>query len=356
MKIVRLECQRREVPLTRPYTIARQTTSAVTLWFVRLVSDGPVCGVGSASPATGVTGETPEQCDAALREIAPGLLEGRDPRRRPALCRTLEEPLRHAPAARAALDMALHDLFARHLEIPLVELLGRRHTQLPTSITIGILPLDETLAEADEYVGRGFTCLKVKIGHDLETDLERLARLRERVGPEIRIRVDSNEGYTTRETRRFLAAYEPFGIELVEQPVPRGELGHLRNLPDDLRAELAADESLHDEEDALNLIGPPPAAGNFVIKLMKCGGISPALRIARIAELAEIGLMWGCMDESAVSITAALHAAFASPTTRFLDLDGNFDLAEDPGRGGFEVSDGEMRLRDEPGLGVELDG
>ncbi len=88
------------------------------------------------------------------------------------------------PGARAAVDMALHDLLAQHLGVPLVEMLGRAHEELETSITIGIKSLDETLAEADEYLGRGFRVLKVKIGDALEEDFERLAKLRERgAGP-----------------------------------------------------------------------------------------------------------------------------------------------------------------------------
>ena len=88
---------------------------------------------------------------------------------------------------------------------------------------------------------------------------------------------------------------------------------------------------------------------------MKCGGISPALEIGRIAQRAGIELMWGCSDESCIGIAAALHAAFACRATRFLDLDGHLDLARDPARGGFTIVDGVMRLGDEPGLGVELE-
>src|SRR4029453_2091100 len=101
----------------------------------------------------------------------------------PALLTELGRRLPHTPAARAAVDIALHDLWARALGAPLGELLGRFHEALPTSITIGIKPTDEALAEADEYLARGFRVLKVKIGKSLEEDLERLSRLRERVGP-----------------------------------------------------------------------------------------------------------------------------------------------------------------------------
>ena len=85
---------------------------------------------------------------------------------------------------------------------------------------------------------------------------------------------------------------------------------------------------------------------------MKCGGVRPALRIAAIAEAAGVELMGGCMDESVVSIAAALHAAFASPATRYLDLDGSLDLARDVATGGFVLEDGRMRTTGAVGLGV----
>ena len=96
------------------------------------------------------------------------------------------------------------------------------------------------------------------------------------------------------------------------------------------------------------------AVDGVSLKLMKCGGIRPGLGIARIAEAAGIDLMWGCMDESVLSIAAALHAAYASPNTRYLDLDGSFDLASDFARGGFTLEDGVLRTLDRPGLGAEL--
>jgi L-alanine-DL-glutamate epimerase-like enolase superfamily enzyme len=115
-----------------------------------------------------------------------------------------------------------------------------------------------------------------------------------------------------------------------------------------------ADESLHDEQHARDLAREPRPYGVWNIKLMKCGGIAPALRIADTAKRHGIELMWGCMDESEIGIAAALHAAFACPATRYLDLDGSLDLARDPARGGFELVDGSMRTSDRPGLGVEV--
>jgi L-alanine-DL-glutamate epimerase-like enolase superfamily enzyme len=353
MRIRAVEAALERFPLRRPYAIAgRPPLTSVENVVVRIETESGVAGLGAGSPGEHVTGETPEACRAALKPVNLEWLRARDVRSLPALCREAVERFPLTPAARAAVDIALHDALAKHLGVPLVEMLGRAHAALPTSITIGIKPPAETLAEADEYLGRGFRILKVKIGDALEEDLERLAKLRERVGKRASIRVDANVGYTIEETARFFEKAAPLDLELVEQPVTREAFDQVRGLPAAWRARIAADESLHDEKDALALAGPEPACGIYNIKLMKCGGVWPALRIAAIAETAGIALMWGCMDESRISIAAALHAAFASPATRYLDLDGSFDLARDIVSGGFTLEDGVLRTTGAPGLGV----
>lgn len=354
MRIRSAESRLEHFPLTRPYAISGQDPiAAVGNVIVRIEGEDGLVGLGAASPGEHVTGETLSACRAALEDERLAWLVGRDARTLPALCREAATRTAGTPAAGAAIDAALHDLAARALGIPLADMLGRAHDALPTSITIGIKPLDETLSEADEYVGRGFRVLKVKVGDAFEEDVERLTRLRERIGPGVALRADANIGYTIEETARFFERTAPLGIEFVEQPVPREAFDAIRSLPPRRRARIAADESLHDEKDALALAAPEPACGIYNIKLMKCGGIRPALRIAAIAETAGIALMWGCMDESRISIAAALHAAYASPATRFLDLDGSLDLARDVVEGGFTLEDGVMRTTDAPGLGVK---
>ncbi len=352
MKIARVDLEILDVPLARPYAIAFRSTEAVQIARVRVVGEGGLAGHGAASPVPEITGETFEACVAALawREhlIGRSALELQD---------RLGEVARatpHAPAARAALDMALHDLWARARGRPLVDLLGRAHRSIETSITIGIKSLPETLAEAEEYVGRGFRALKVKIGESFEADVERLVRLREQCGDAVAIRADANVGYPPSTIERFFAATERARVEFLEQPAPREHDEELRRLPESIRRRLAADESLHGEEDAQALARTPRPYGIWNIKLMKCGGIAPALRIARIAQANGVELMWGCMDESVIGIAAALHAAYACSATRTLDLDGSFDLARDPARGGFDLVSGRLETLDVPGLGVEL--
>lgn len=353
MKISRIEAYSESLGLKRPYTIAYKTVSDVELVFLELHTDAGLIGLGSANPSKAVVGEDSADTLATLQSGALDFLHGANLAHFPALLRQAEFFFSDKPGVLAAVDMALHDLFTQWLKVPLAQYLGQYHQEMPTSITIGIKGVRETLMEAEEYLGAGFRCLKVKLGHSLEEDLERLFRLREAFGFEPAIRVDANQGYTYDEVMELHDEAEQLRLELVEQPLPARSLVELRQLPGELRDYLAADEALVTPEDAFRLACPPRACGIFNIKLMKCGGISRAQRIAEQARLSQIELMWGCNDESTISITAALHAALANPHTRYLDLDGSFDLAYDLAIGGFHLQDGVMRLTHEPGLGVK---
>lgn len=353
MRIAEIHSRREAVNLVRPYTIAGRTISAVDLFYLEIIDDSGHRGLGSACPSKAVTGESQDACADALATLQ--WLEGQDPRALGRLTRMAQDHLADTPGARAAVDMALYDLLGQILSTPVVDLLGRRRqSPLQTSITVGIQSTESALEEVREYLDRGFRCLKVKIGNDFNDDLERLQRMRELAGPEVKIRVDGNQGYTFEQTARLQRLVETLDLELVEQPLPRGQEADQRRLPLPLRRWVAADEGIHDARDAFELAQRPEACGIFNIKLMKCGGITGAMAISAVAESAGLELMWGCMDESVISISAALHAAYACPRTRYIDLDGSFDLAGDRAVGGFELLGGLMRLVDSPGLGVRL--
>ena len=213
---------------------------------------------------------------------------------------------------------------------------------------------DEAVEEADEYLNRGFRHLKVKIGKSLEEDLDRLHKIREKIGKQIPIRVDANQGYSRDEYMEFIQRTQPLDLEFIEQPLKADDIEGMQSMPESVRKKTAADESLLNAQNALKFTHSPRPFGIYNVKLMKCGGIFPALQIAEIADLANIDLMWGCMDESIVSISAALHAALASPATRYVDLDGSLNLARDIVEGGFRLKNGELTITNHPGLGVKL--
>lgn len=353
MKIKDIKVWSADLGNTKPYTIAFKTIDVVRNVFVEIILENGTTGIGSGNPSEYVTGENLNQTIAVLIEKNLEFLIGRDIREMNQLHFEVLRKFPKNPAARASLDIALYDAFTKYLNMPLVKFLGQKIKTLPTSNTIGIKNVEETLKEAIDYQKQGFKVLKVKLGKDLEEDIERLVKLRERFGKSMIIRIDANQGYTTQQTIDFYNRTKQLDIELIEQPLPAKAMDEMKKLPDEIKAKIAADESLLSPKDALELIKPPRAAGIFNIKLMKCGGVNQALKIADIALHENVDLFWGCNDESIVSITAALHAAFACSNTKYIDLDGSLDLGRDEVKGGFILKDGLMYCSDLPGLGIE---
>ncbi len=354
MKITQVKSWKENLELTRPYTIAYRTIDHVENVFLYIELENGLSGIGAGSPAEFVTGESITNSINTLDDYAQDLLVGQDIRHFQALIREAGRLMPDTPAALACLDIALHDAFARYLGLPLVDFLGRAHHQLPTSITIGIKDLDDSLREAREFVQAGFRVIKLKTGKSAEEDIETVTRLRETVGPDIHIRIDANQGYSAAELKRFAAATQSQHVEFYEQPLPPEHLEAMLSLPGSLRRRCAADEDLHGPADAIRMAASPQPYGIYNIKLMKCGGVAAARQISAVAEKSGLHLMWGCNDESIVSITAALHAALGSPATRYLDLDGSFDLARDVVEGGFILKDGYLLTGEKAGLGTQL--
>jgi len=352
-KIKSVRAYSENLELTRPYTIAYQTFDSVENIFLELETEAGIIGIGAGAPAEFVTGESMESAKTALDTIA-DFLVGADLRRMHAIITRLHELYPENPTAKAAADIALHDAYGKTLDIPLVDLWGRVHLSLPTSITIGIKSIEESVAEAKEYMDLGFKVLKLKTGKTVEEDVAIFSKIRETVGKSIKIRVDANQGYRVAETKAFYQQTKKLGLELMEQPMHYDDVKLMKKLPPSIRKICMADENLKSNKHALALAQKPLHFGLYNIKLMKCGGIKAGRQIAAIAGLADIGLMWGCMDESIISITAALHAAYASPATRYIDLDGSFDLAKDVVEGGFILEDGMMRIGEGAGLGVDI--
>ena len=357
-RIKDITIERVDLELIRPYVIAFKEVNKVENAIVSISLDNGVIGRGAANPSEQVVGENLGQAITALERSYDGGesnwkgLVGRDIADLPELCSEVQQYLAFSPTARTALEVALYDCYGIWRKQPLVKLLNQQFDELPTSITIGIMNVVDTLKEAEEYYERGFKHLKVKLGNDLEEDIERIIKLKDRFGNSVKIRVDANQGYTPSDTLRFYEETLTCNLELIEQPLPADQNEDMRRLPPDLRKVLAADESLIGPGDADILIGDNPACGIFNIKLMKCGGISQALEIAGKAEQNNLELMWGCNDESVISISAALHTALACKATRYLDLDGSLDLARDVAEGGFSIENGMMKVNNYPGLGL----
>jgi L-alanine-DL-glutamate epimerase-like enolase superfamily enzyme len=354
MNITAIRTYRRDIPLTNPYTIAFTSTDVAENVFLEIELANGIIGLGAAAASEFVIGEKIEETLSNLQSDPVQEWKGRDIRHYRRIIQEAQAIFPQHPATQTAIDIALHDAFGKYLGIPVVDFYGRHHRSLPTSVTIGIKSVDETLEDARKYKEQGFKILKVKTGLDLEQDIERCTKIKETFGDFFKIRVDGNQGYTVDRTQAFYEATRDLGLELIEQPMPVGTEDQMRALPAGIRQQIACDESLKNAASAIDLARPPKACGIFNIKLMKCGGLLGAFEIATIAQNTGMDLFWGCFDESIVSISAALHAAFACPHTRYLDLDGSFDLSEDLVTGGFVLEKGNMRPTEGPGFGFEI--
>jgi L-Ala-D/L-Glu epimerase len=354
MKIKSVKAWPQPLPLTKPYAIAYSFTSGADIVFLQLELENGTRGIGAANPFAEVVGETPALTLANLQQDFVQRLVGRDIR---CFNQLIDEALLaypHMPGTVAAIDIALHDAFCQWLGIRVVDFYGCKKEALPTSFTIGIKGTAAMLEEAADIYAQGFRVIKIKTGLDVEADIERVAKLTEAYRGKMLIRVDANQGYGLPQLQRFLAATAGLAIELVEQPLPVGSESELLQLGTEGRKRLVADESLLDTASAMQLAQPPAPYGVFNIKLMKCGGIRAAREIAMVAAQTGTDLFWGCNDESRVSITAALHAAYSCGNTRYLDLDGSFDLGSDCATGGFVVKEGLLYCADGPGLGLHI--
>jgi L-alanine-DL-glutamate epimerase-like enolase superfamily enzyme len=354
MKIVAVRSYLKKMALTKPYTIAYNTFSDVSLAFFEVELANGIIGYGSGSPAEEVVGETTEKTAANLQTDFVQQFIGKDIREFQQIIFETIQHFPHLPGTQAAIDIALHDAFGKFIGISVADFYGRKIKALSTSVTIGIKNVAATLEEAHDYKALGFKILKVKTGLDVNEDIERVVKLKEAFGNHFKIRVDANQGYTLNDLKKFIEGTKHQGLELIEQPMPVGTENELQMLSWEDRKLLAADESLKDPQAALQLASNQKSFGIYNIKLMKCGGLAGALGIANIAKNANIDLFWGCNDESIISITAALHVAYACPNTKYIDLDGSLDLAEDLVKGGFEIVNGEMQINAQAGFGFSV--
>ena len=353
MKITRVEKWPVTMKLAEPYTIAYEKVETATNIFLSIESSGGVIGYGCAAPDEHVTGEKPEGVLKALDHIVTPAIKGSDPLRSIMLLERLKPLLRSQPSVLAAVDMALFDILGKVCNLPLWRLLGGFRDRIRTSITIGVLPERETVERAREHVARGFKCLKLKGGIDVDSDIAKVLRVREAVGRDIELRFDANQGFSVEESLKFVEQTRKARLELFEQPTPKGQPEMLRQVSTTVPIPVMADESLTSLRDAFR-IARRGLADMVNVKLMKVGGISEALQINSVAQAASLEVMVGCLDEAALGISAGLHFALARPNVAYADLDGHLGLLGDPSDGMVILQNGSLFPDNHPGLGFTM--
>jgi L-alanine-DL-glutamate epimerase-like enolase superfamily enzyme len=222
-----------------------------------------------------------------------------------------------------------------------------------TDVTVSAGDPAELVETARKRVSEGFRVLKLKIGTDPQTDVARVRQVRETVGPDIRIRVDANQGWTPREAIRVIRAVEDAGadLEFVEQPVHAGDLAGLARVTAAVDTPVMADESVFGLRDLSTLVGTG-AADLVNIKLAKCGGLSPAIAMASLARAHGIGYIVGSMMEGPIGVGAAASLVAAVGSTFVSDLDAAWWTAASPVTGGLRYDEATVVLPDASGLGI----
>jgi L-alanine-DL-glutamate epimerase-like enolase superfamily enzyme len=336
------EFEQVSLPLENPFTIARGTQTDAENVIVRVTDDGGMTGIGGAAPSAHY-GETADTVAAVLPDLLDAVERVADPHAIHEIESELRGVVNGNPAARCAVSIAVHDLAAKRLGVPLYRLWGLDPSDAPkTSFTVGLDETDRVREKAADAVAAGYDVLKLKLGTDRDRELVDAVR---EAAPDARLRVDANEAWAPKEAVAKAAWLADRDVEFVEQPVPAEDPEGLRYVYERSALPIAADESCVTAADVPAIADRCDIAN---LKLMKAGGLSEARRLIAAARAHGLEVMCGCMVESNASIAAAAQLA---PLLDYADIDGSLLLADDPYEG-IDLSDGEIRLGDQDRAGT----
>ena len=323
--------------LKHEFRIAREKEIICNNLFLKINMDG-LTGYGEAAPTEYYNEdiETIYKLAESISEISEPDLENPYP-----FFEGLKEIYPNFPSLRAALEMAVYDIIGKFKKKPVHELFGLNPSHTPvTSFTIGIDKPDiikMKLKEAEEY-----PVLKIKMGSEYDYEIIKILKnIKDK-----KIRIDANEGWSREEAVKKMESLKEIGVEFVEQPLKKEDIEGIKWLKDRVDLKIFSDENVKILQDINNI---KDIYDGINIKLMKCGGLSEAVKMIITAKSYNLEVMLGCMIESSAAITAAAHI---SPCVDFADLDGNLLISNDPFTG-VSVKDGKLILPEKSGLGVE---
>lgn len=354
MKITEVHIAQLTIPLIRPFITAVRRTECVNDVVVMIKTDRGLVGYGSAASTPAITGDSTESIIKTIKNILAPPLIGRSIAELNLLLQMNSQNTPGNTSAKAAIDIALHDIFAQYCGLPLYKVLGGNTNSITSCITISLKACDEMVKDAIDLVNQGYRTLKIKLGLNPVEDIERVRAIRQGVGNDITLLVDANQGWSCENALKVIAAFkqQQLNIPVVEQPISAQDLPHLKMISDQVDCSIIADEACFSPKDALN-IAKMNACDGVNIKLMKSGGIEGAQAIYNIAKTAEMTIMVGCMLESPIGIAAIASFAVSKPDIFYADLDPIFLIRENYVLGGAQRSGNKIVLSDKPGLGIE---
>ena len=354
MKITDIRFGLLRVPLKTPFKTALRTVEAVEDIVVMVNTDTGHVGYGEAPATAVITGDTHGSIIEAIRHYISPRLIGANVADLNHNTQLVQGAMEKNSSAKAAVEIALYDLWGQLYNAPLYRLLGGGDPVITTDITISVDTIDKMVADSIDAVKRGFDSLKIKVGKDIGVDIERVKAVYAAVEGRALLRLDANQGWTAKQAVYALQNLEQAGVllELVEQPVKAQDLDGMKYVTERVHTPIMADESVFGPTEVIELIRMR-AADIINIKLMKTGGLSNAVRIADIAAMYEVECMIGCMLETSISVAAAVHLAVAkSNVITKVDLDGPSLCAFNPVDGGVIFNESEITVTDAPGLGI----
>jgi L-Ala-D/L-Glu epimerase / N-acetyl-D-glutamate racemase len=358
LTIERIDIYPIRLRLHEPFVVSYATQEDIPTVLLRVTTADGQTGWGEATPDPNVTGETYHSTIAVLEHnLAPAVI-GLDARDREGIVRAMNARIDAVPAAKAAVDIAVHDLVAKAAGLPLWALLGgRSKPHLTISRVVSIKAPDQMAADAQQHVRDGFETVKLKVGDaaNWRLDVARVAAVRAALGPEIGIKIDVNQGWKTPgiaipAIRQILASNPDY----IEQPVDQHDIAALAEVRRATGAPIMADEAVHGVREMQRVV-ELRAADLVNIKLMKTGGLVNAMRVNAIAEAAGIAGQVGTMVESSIASAAGLHFAMAHANIKTVEMGGPLMIADDIGNLRQYYNHNRITLSDAPGLGVELD-
>lgn len=355
MKITGFQLGKLKVPLKTPFKTALRTVDHMEDVVIVLETDSGNLGYGSAPATAVITGETHGSIIEAIRTVIMPAIKGEDIRNLNHVVDLIQGSMYKNFSAKAAVEVAVYDLFAQTFNAPLYQILGGGEPLLSTDITISVDYIDKMVQDAKDAVENGFEALKIKVGKDLRVDIERVKAIYAAVSDKALLRLDANQGWTPKQTVSALRELESAGIDLefVEQPVRGDDVEGMKYVTERVSTPVMADESTFGPQEVIELI-QMRGADIINIKLMKTGGISNAIKIADIAAIYDIECMMGCMLETSIGVSAAAHVAVAkSSIITFVDLDAPSLATINPVIGGVTFDGAEISISDAPGLGIQ---
>ena len=354
MKITEVRLGMLRVPLKTPFKTALRTVDTVEDIVVSIHTDTGNVGYGEAPATAVITGDTHGSIIEVIRRLIGPRLIGMEVADLNSILQLIHGCAERNTSAKAAVEIAIYDLWAQLYGAPLYRMLGGGDPAITTDLTISVDYIDKMVADSLSAVERGFESLKIKVGKEINVDLERVKAIYAAVEGRALLRLDANQGWTAKQAVYAIRTLEDAGVqlELVEQPVKARDIAGLKFVTERVHTPIMADESVFGPSEVIELLRQQ-AADIINIKLMKTGGISNAIRAADIAALYDVECMIGCMIETSISVAAAVHLAVAkSNIIRKVDLDGPSLCAFDPVDGGVDFNESEISISDAPGLGI----